>query len=249
MAQQALQLDQLSLVELETACRRETKRHRQGQPSDGRFCLQIFQRAILLSTKRCDNSPPSYADEAARELLYQLYTPFIEANINRKALQTTPHDEMVQQVWLRFWRAANNGLSFFSIEEALSYLKKATVSALLEEQRQYRQHIRTTSLQALLETSSEDIAIDYRADLFSAYAKQRFRDRVRELLADPIEYRIFQMRYSMMLPPREIARILKQEDILIKGRIPTARAVSDLLERIFERLAEDPEIEDLLRSD
>src|SRR5688572_18888112 len=112
MAHQVLQFDRLSLVELETACRRETKRHQQGKSSDGRFCLEIFRRALLLSTMRNDNNPPSYADEAARELLYQLYTPFIEANINRKVLQTTARDELVQQVWLRFWRAANNGLSF-----------------------------------------------------------------------------------------------------------------------------------------
>ena len=69
------------------------------------------------------------------------------------------------------------------------------------------------------------------------------------MLVDPLEYRVFWMRYSMGLPPAAIARTLVDEGVLIKERVATARGVSDLLDRSCRRLSLDSEIRDLLCTD
>jgi hypothetical protein len=82
--------DELSLSDLERKCRRETKLYQNDQPNDPRFCLEIFRRALLLTTMHpegalqdkgaskyvaalsSDREPspaPLYRDESARTLL------------------------------------------------------------------------------------------------------------------------------------------------------------------------------------
>jgi DNA-directed RNA polymerase specialized sigma24 family protein len=260
----------LSLNDLESVCHQETQRYKNGMVSDTRFCLEIFRRALIqinplhtatvpkeaamidldpARSGRIRDNAPIYADEAARVALVRIYTEFIKAQISRAAIRTTSIDDLVQQVWLRFWQAANNGLTFPSLEMALSYLKQTTVSALIEDQRRERKRRRDESLQQIITTAGEATLVDSGADLFARHTQQRFRVRCREVLTDPLEYRVFWMRYSMALPPRKVARLLATEGVLIKNRSPTARMISDLLDGSFKRLQLDGEIQDLLRGD
>lgn len=241
--------DLLTLTALDTACREETTHHRHGKPSDPRFCMEIFRRALLLAAQRDTNGAPVYADEAARSVLVSIYTDFIKAHINRAATRTTALDDLVQQVWLRFWQAASKGLVFSSLEAALTYLNLATISTCIENNRRTRIQRRSESLEQVVAALGDEALTDASADPFDQHIQQRFRTRCRELLTDPLEIQIFWMRHSMGLPPREIARELIRDGVLIKARQMTARAVSDLLERVFNRLGQDPEIQDLLRSD
>jgi len=39
----------------------------------------------------------------------QIYSDYIKARINPAAARPTPLEDLVQQVWLRFWQAANHG--------------------------------------------------------------------------------------------------------------------------------------------
>jgi preprotein translocase subunit SecY len=64
-----------------------------------------------------------------------------------------------------------------------------------------------------------------------------------------LAYRVFWMRYSMGMPPREIAALLARSGTHIRGRAPTARVISDLLDQLMARLADDAEIRDLLQAD
>jgi RNA polymerase sigma factor (sigma-70 family) len=270
MAHESPLPESLPLAALEAACRQETRRFRNAGVGDSRFCFEIFRRALLhtadllvsadgartpqRSIKRSvrpssTETTPTYGDEAARTVLVQIYTDYIKAHINREAARMTPLDDLVQQVWFRFWRAANNQLIFPSLEAALNYLKQTTISTLLEDQRQWRKRQRDTSLHEIMSRISEHTLIDSSADLFLAHIQQRFRDRCREVLTDPFEYRVFWMRYGRGLPPREIARELDGEGVLANARPMTARTVSDLLERCCRRLRTDPEIQDLLRGD
>jgi len=231
-------LAQMSCGELETACQRETRNFRHGRPSDPRFCLAIFHRAL--------GGPE---DEDARTALVRIYTEYIKAHINPAAARNSSVEDLVQQVWLRFWRSAQRGIVFTSLEAALSYLKQTTVSTLIEEQRQWRKRQREASLQQLIDDSGDQAMLDSGTDLFGQHVQQRFRDRCRELLRDPLAYRVFWMRYGLGQPPREIARILAGEGAELRGRAPTSRAVSDLLEQSFRVLRQDAEIQDLLRND
>jgi hypothetical protein len=94
-----------------------------------------------------------------------------------------------------------------------------------------------------------DIFSDSKTDLFIQHARQRFHKRCREVIIDPLEHHIFWLRYGAALPPREIAQHLADEGVLIKDRQPTARLVSDTLDRICKRLCLDSEIRDLLAGD
>jgi len=238
-------LAHLSLAEIERACHRETARYRRREPSDGRFCLEIFRRAL----ERSDGERRGFSDNAASEVLVRIYTEFIKAQINRAALHSSALEDLVQQVWLRFWRAATTGLEFPSLEAALSYLKLTVVCAVIENQRRTRKQWRLESLEQRIELSGEEGLADHGAEPFSQHARQRFRERCREVLTDPLEHFIFWRRYSMGFAPREIASALASEGVLIKGKSATARAVSDLLDQCFKRLEDDPEIQDLLRND
>jgi RNA polymerase sigma factor (sigma-70 family) len=267
MPQESQLISQLSLPELERGCRRETERYRRTGSSDPHFCWEIFRRALqqpasaAVATARSMGAPESADgaglrlsavieyDEDARTALVQIYTGFIKAHINPSAVASSSLDDMVQQVWLRFWRAARHGLNFSSLEAALSYLRQTVVSTLIEAQRQARKQQRDLSLQQLLETAPDAMPHDTAGSLFDHHAQQRFRARCREILKNELEYRIFWMRYSVGLPPREIARELARAGVQINQRPPTASAVSDMLDRSFQRLRTDPEIHDLLRTD
>jgi hypothetical protein len=248
MIQQSLSsIERLSLADLDAGCRRETRQYRKSGASDPRFCLEIFRRALEYLPEA--NAALISPGEDARTLLVQIYTDYIKATINRAALPSLALDDLIQIVWLRFWRSAKHGLVFPTLDAALNYIKLTTISALIEERRRERQQQQQYSLQQIVDTLGEEPLADKAADLFDQHAQQRFRDRCREVLTEPLTYRIFWMRYSMGQAPRQIAKELLQAGLLLKGRAPTARLVSDLLEWSCEQLSRDAEIRDLLRGD
>lgn len=157
MAFPDLTLYQLPLNDLELACRSETRRFQRGEPSDQRYCLEIFRRALqhLSSSVSETTSVDRYADEAARNMLVSLYSEYIRAQINRAALPRQWHDDLVQDVWRNFWMAANHGLMFNTLAGALAYLRQATVSVVIKYCRTYRARAREESLQALVERDGE----------------------------------------------------------------------------------------------
>jgi hypothetical protein len=256
-------LESRSLDSLDHACRRETKRYQRSEASDTRFCLEIFQRALRLMAETPDSASAAseraigeperrrhaYTDEAARNLLVTIYSEFIKAQINRSAAPGIPLDDLVQQIWQHFWQAANGGLTFVSLEAALAYLKRTTISTLIRRRRQTWRAAREESLQQFVDVAGDGVLADEGADLFAEHTKQRFPDRCREILTDPLEQRLFWMRYSMGWPPRRIADQLKQAGVLLNERPATARSVSDLLDRCIKRLCLDQEIRDLLQND
>jgi hypothetical protein len=262
-ATQPSSVESLSLADLENACRRETKRYQHGEVSDRRFCLEIFHRALRQAVNSSNGTSavlvgaikqrggvaPHYTDEDARRLLVTIYSEFIKAQINRSAVPGIPLEDFVHQVWLHFWQAANNGLTFVSLEAALAYLKQTSISTLIRQRRRAWDVAREESLQQYVDVIGEGALADADADIFARHTQQRFRARCREILTDPLEYRVFWMRYGMALPPRTIAERLAQEDVLINGRSATARSISDLVDRCCKRLCLDQEIRDLLQSD
>jgi DNA-directed RNA polymerase specialized sigma24 family protein len=241
-------LQRFSLDDLGDRCREETRRYRQSQPNDTRYCLEIVRRALRLAAAP-GAARPLFSDEPARELLVRLYTSFIEANISRQIPHDGDFEDLVQQVWARFWSAAANGLDFRSLEEALAYLKRATVSTLISHHRQRRKRWRDDSLQQQVEALGDGAMADANADLFAGHVRERFRERCRSLIGDPLDYRIFVLRYGVGLPPRAIAAELAAAGMRLRDREPTPRAVSDVLERLFRRLRQDPDIQDLMRED
>jgi hypothetical protein len=251
-------IELLSLTDLEAVCRRETERYRQGKASDARFCLEIFRRALHYQPASAApdaempgdaRAVPAYVDEDSRALLVRIYSPYVRAQLKHADTPAASLEDLEQQVWLRFWLAARQGLSFSSLAGALDYLTQIAYSVRIEALRQIWKHQREESLNLSNHASGEDALVDAGADPFDHYAQQRIRARYREVITDPLEYRIFRSRYSLGLRPREIADFLKREGAAIKDRPPTADAVSRVLELIYRRLRQDSELRDLLGGD
>lgn len=243
----------MPLDELEAACRGETGKWRRGLLNDPSYCLEIFTRAL----RRVGDA---FADEPARNLLVTIYSEHIKANLNRSALRNAVFDDLVQQAWLRFWQAAAAGLSFASLPAALHYLSRVAVSVLMEAKRAEWRHAREVALSDLVsaEATDEGTSAHYAERAlgaedpdpsFKALQRARFRARCHELLDDPLTYKIFSMRFDLAMPPRMIALRLANSGVQLRGRTPSARAVSDLIEQCMDRLKVDQEIRDLLQSD
>lgn len=239
--------EQLDLAVIEYACREETRRFRRDEESDPRYCLEIFHRALRLSNP---------LDEEARTLLVTMYTDVIRAYINRKAFTGKSLEDLIQEIWMRFWQAAGNGLLFSSLSAALNYIHQTTLSAVFEEKRKQLRKWNELPIADLGFDKAHEVAgsdhvglAGHTDELFDSVLRAHFRERCREVLNDPLVYRIFWLREGMGIPARQIAQKLASEGRLLKGKPPTARAVSDVLERAFRRLAADDEIRDLLRGD
>jgi hypothetical protein len=248
MTERRSDADSWSLDRLERACREQTRRHRANLENDPSFCLTIVVRALTLRAPATNDRPAEYADEPARETLVRIYTDFVRANIQRRALGSLSIEDVEQQVWMRFWSAAGTGLKFPTLPAALHYLKLTTMSALMEIKRAEFRQLRDRSLDEDLEKQGTKFA-DPRADLDASFVRRRFRARCREVLTDPVDARIYWMRYGMGLKPGIIAFELDAQGVRIRGKVPTARLVSDALDRCFAILAADAEIRDLLQAD
>lgn len=238
----------LLLGELEQRCARETRNYRSRTASDTRFCLEIFRRALQI-TDISSASRPVYVDEAARDTLVRLYTSFIEAHLSASVLHLCERDDIVQQTWLRFWQAAPRMEPFATLEAALVYLELTIRSTVIQAIKLVVRKQQEVSLQQLADDTNGEEQVAGGTDPDQEYRQKRFQARWKELIADPLDRRIFLMRYILGMPPREIAEELVREKIMLRGRTATARAVSDCVERSIEKLRRDPEIRDLLQAD
>lgn len=236
------ELTQAPLALIVRACSDETQRYRKSGENDPRFCLELFRRA--LSYVATVSGKPAPADPEAQNQLVVVYTPFIEANINRQAMQLRDLDDLVQDVWSAFWHRASHGeLAFDQLGKALMYLQHVVRTLSIKHYRRLREARRAESLEAREDWDDTFAQADTSLDELT---RRRFAERCRELIPDPLEWRIYSMRYSLVLKPQAIAVRLEAEGVQLLGKPPTARRVSDLLDRLMKRLGADPEIQDLL---
>jgi DNA-directed RNA polymerase specialized sigma24 family protein len=240
----------IPLRDLERRCREENRRYRAQGFSDERFCLEIFRRALRRSGRQDGSgSLPGYADELARELLVLIYTDYIHAQISRRARQLVQVEDVVHDVWGYFWKSANDqDLVFHSLGAALQYLSRVTLTAVIRHTRKTRGQQREESLQAMAEEAGGERLLAPFSDQFDVFARRQFRRRCYACLSDPVARQIFHLRFGLGYMPREIAAWLN-EHLEDRSAAYTARRVSDILERSFRTLSEDPEIRDLLQGD
>lgn len=244
-----LSLTAMPIETLAANCERETQHYRRGIDSDTRYCLEIFRRALRAAAAQpAPESSVSPGDDRAWEVLVRLYTPFVHAQINRRSVTWCAADDVAQQVWLRIYSAARSGLEFPSLAQGLSYLKRATVSVLIELARQearraYEQPLTTEG------DDAEDRLRSAEPGPYEIHLRKAFFARCQVMISDAVEWRIFMLRYGLGYQPQIIAARFNAENVLLGGRLATARRVSDVLERCIRRLTADPEIRDLLSSE
>jgi RNA polymerase sigma factor (sigma-70 family) len=240
-------IEQTTLSELVRECEQATRRYRQQNVSDPRYCLEIFRRAV-----RKASNGMAFLDEEARNALVIIYSEYIKAQINRRFVRELSLDDLVQQAWLRFWQAAlNSQLEFPSLGSALNYLQTVTVSVVIEALKQQSRQQNEQYMSALVRGGDDEAlrATTPQSTPFDQLVRQRFRERCREVIADPLEYKIFWLRFGLGLAPRHIATMLADEGVHLNQRVPTARLVSDSIFNSRNRLSQDREIRDLLSGD
>lgn len=124
----AVLIQPVPLATLVDACRQETARFLRQEPSQDRFCFEIFRRAI------CDG------DQAAWDAIYATYHGIVAAWSRRHPAAPAVRiddDEMVNRAFERFWKALGPERfpSFPSLAALLRYLKMCVHSVIQDDLR------------------------------------------------------------------------------------------------------------------
>lgn len=254
-------LQAAELAEIEQDC---VKRYKETKRSDERACLKLIKHALQLSSLP-GVSPVVWVNDPARDLLIDCYMSLIEATMNSLAVRSREaRDEVIQEVWVRFWGRASKGkFTFDSLGQFITYLKVVTVSCVVDRVKKEIERNQEVAISALTDSGNSDDGEDgspiepftqppndpeYNPD--PASIRKRFEARCNELLHNdnPAKIRIFSL-YRFGYPARDIAKQLINEGQRINDQQPTSDLVSTMLEQIFKRLQKDEEIRDLLQSD
>lgn len=231
----------LSVPLLAERCRQETERYRKKQASDEQFCLELFRRALNLSS-RSDGAD-------VWDALVRQYDGYIRACFQRtafSALNIVDTDEIVQLVWIRFWEASRRNLTFDHISKALNYLKLIVTSEIVDAIRKGKRGVHDISLD-MQAMRGQEPTLPREQSPQHVVEQQRFDARCLEMITNTQDREIFILS-RMGYKPADIAQVLQKRGQHINNREPTSRRVSDALERIFERLQGDEELIVLLEA-
>lgn len=123
---------QMSLSALEDRCASEINNYRRREPSNDRYCLEIFRRALLQH------------DDNAWEMLQHRFSPLVLGWMRRHprrdaACRYDSEENYVAQAFSRFWQATahNQELEFDTLAAALRYLQASLNGAIMDTLRAY----------------------------------------------------------------------------------------------------------------
>jgi hypothetical protein len=217
----ASQLEQLSVHELAHRCSEETTKFLHQHPSNDRFCLELFRRAVVVR------------DDAAWTLLYQQYAPLVLTWVAQhpsvaSLLGQDGSASLVNAVFAKFAQALtpvkiNN---FDALAAILKYLKMCVHSVVADEvrTRQARQYEET------LETIEQEPASDDPADtVISALAEQHIWQIIQEELHGEDERALMYLAYVQGMKPGEIS---DQQRHLFPSSADVYRTKRNVLERL-----------------
>src|SRR5947209_9576120 len=94
-------LRQMKLSQLADNCTNEMKRHRRREPTEDRYCLEIFRRAILERLDAAWSVLPQCFSEVMRIWLHS--SPHKDV-----ALRRDTEENYIAQTFSRFWYAVHN---------------------------------------------------------------------------------------------------------------------------------------------
>jgi DNA-directed RNA polymerase specialized sigma24 family protein len=238
---------QLSTAQVEERCRSEIEGFLRKRLSDERFCLEVFRRALRATVVE---GRAIYADQEAWAALLRCQDPFLRRFLARQtaffALGLIEIDDLVQIVWERFSQYGHT-LTLEHLPQVLKYLEQIAVREMIAARRRKRPALPPQSLHVLEDLGIEPIAAA--ADSPEARAEQRQLDAVfMQIITDPLDREIFLLlRFSVK--PQEICELFRKRGLTVGGREPTARRISDRIDRMFKQLAADPRVRGLLGAD
>jgi hypothetical protein len=184
-------LCEMSLMTLAEYCVQEINKYRHSEPSDERYCLEIFRRAVALR------------DHEAWAILQRQFTDNVRFWLARHAyreaaLRHETEQDYIDHAFQRFWQAVSDqALTFTSLAGALRYLRLCLHCAIMDTLRAYA-HAR---LEALPEQGHPD-----EPQVEDRYDEGELWETIRSLLANERERRVAYLHFHCNLKPREIMR-------------------------------------------
>jgi hypothetical protein len=184
-------LGEMNLVILAEYCTQEINKYRRNEPSDERYCLEIFRRAVALR------------DHEAWAILQRQFTDNVRFWLARHAyreaaLRHETEQDYIDHAFQRFWQAVSDqALTFTSLAGALRYLRLCLHCAIMDTLRAYA-HAR---LEGLPEQGHPD-----EPQVEDRYNEGELWETIRSLLANERERRVAYLHFHCNLKPREIIR-------------------------------------------
>ena len=217
-------------AQLAQRCAGEQLLYRQHAPSDDRYCLELFRRAIRLR------------DERAWDLVYHQFSGTVLGWLrqhpcsNRLPDHAEP-DVYVTDAFRKFWLAtASPGAAtpnFATLASVLAYLRSCLNSVVLDEMRQIQARQREEPLEGSSYIAAEEPASHSAEGLWAL---------IERALPDRRERRLVYLLFVLDLKPREVTRAAPQD-------FPSAQEVYRLTRNILDRLRRHPALRAWLESD
>ncbi len=182
-------LSQVNLSSLSQHCAQEMGKRRRKEPSDDRFCLEIFRRAIVQGL------------DAAWSVLQERFGDSVRMWLrshpsNDIALRHDSEENYVALTFSRFWNAVHNQkVEFQSLVAALSYLH-ATLNGVIMDTT--RSHLRSKEV-PWPEADSYEEPVASEPDMWHNTWLS-----IQSLLPDAREQRLAYLLYYCGLKPREV---------------------------------------------
>lgn len=210
----------MSTSALAKLCTREIDHYRNGEPTDERFGLELFRRAIV------------QADQEAWASLQQCYNELVLNWLHRHpgrevACRLEPEENYVAQTFERFWltTAHHQKLVFKSLAAALQYLRMSLNSTIIDTLRTYSRPKEVPLPEPGTPGEAEPFVEDTpdSDDLW---------ELLRDMFPNKRERYLVYLFFYCGLKPREIVRHCPQE-------FPDVREVYNIRRKIVERLVRD----------
>lgn len=211
----------LDVLQLAQRCAVEQQRYHQHQPSDDRYCLELFQRALQRH------------DEYAWSLLYEQFNGTLLSWLHQHrcahlVLEREEPGTLTHAAWTKLWSATSsakeNKPDFSALASILIYLKRCLNSVVMDEVRKQKMYQPEISLTDVNLSMVDDPGDDQAASLW-ALVERALPDRRERLLA----YYLFVQK----LKPREVVRLAPKD-------FPTAQEVYRQARNILDRLRRSP---------
>ena len=209
-------LDKLALRELMTFCLEELQMHRRKQPVDGRYCMELLQRATLLQIDE--------AWEALLRLLNEHVLIWLRAHPSYSLAITYDSEENYTALtFTRFWSAMREQrMRFSNLPTVLSYLHATLNSTVIDTLRSYMR-VKCVSLLDPSIAESMEVAIE------ESYDDDDTWNSIQSLLENEDERQIMYLLYYCGLKPREVVTRFPTQ-------FPDVKDVYRLNHNIIERL-------------
>ena len=189
----------LSIPILAEYCKKEFELYRRGEPSNGQFTLELFQRAL----KQRD----SWAWEVVQQCCSENMHRWIRGHPLREiAYRYDSEENYIAQSFARFWQATvdNQNIAFKTLGAALQYLSMSLNATIIDTLRVYARA-------QIVSLPDNDEVLEPLFSKDDEYEGSELWDAILPLLPNERERRIIYLLYHCGLKPREVVQFCAQE--------------------------------------